>query len=201
MLRTTMTIASLLVLMLVCGSLAGQVRQPKEQERALPTITVDAEDEVAARNVARREAVKHITALMESQRPQLVSFKVDEKYVEENRVLNNPLEGRVKAKIVLDGKERVFKEWELTFRTDADWWAEIVRRDHAAQREARHLRAQERETVTARVMLGLAILLLAGFGYVRLDEYTQRRHTAWLRVAGVGVAASVVAVWLWMFQA
>ena len=47
--------------------------------------------------------------------------------------------------------------------------------------------------------IGLACLLLAGFGYVRLDEFTHRRYTAWLRIAGVGVATTVIAGWWWVF--
>jgi hypothetical protein len=41
-------------------------------------------------------------------------------------------------------------------------------------------------------------LLLAGVGYNRLDEYTQRRYTIWLRAAGVSVAATAVAAWFWV---
>ena len=49
-------------------------------------------------------------------------------------------------------------------------------------------------------MLGLSVLLLAGFGYVRLDEFTQRRYTTLLRIAGIGVATSVVMGWWYVFQ-
>ena len=48
-------------------------------------------------------------------------------------------------------------------------------------------------------MLALAVLLLAGWGYVRLDEYTQRRYTGWLRLAGVGVATTIAAGLWWVF--
>lgn len=92
-----------------------------------------------------------------------------------------------------------FKAWELTFRTDKDWWSDIVRRDLDAQRK---VRAEEREEWTMRGVLGLSILLLAGFGYVRLDEYTQRRYTTWLRVAGLSAATTAIAVgWYVFFQA
>ena len=85
----------------------------------------------------------------------------------------------------------------MPFRTDTDWWTDLVRRDHEEQRKAR---ADQRHTWTAQVMLSLSVLLLAGFGYVRLDEYTQRRYTTWLRIAGIGVATSVAAGWWYVFQ-
>ena len=50
-----------------------------------------------------------------------------------------------------------------------------------------------------RIFLGLSLLLLTGVGYVRLDEYTQRRYTRSLRVAGVGVASAVAAGLWWVF--
>ena len=87
-----------------------------------------------------------------------------------------------------------FKSWELTLRTDKDWWSDVVRRDLDAQRK---LRTDVRLTWTARAVLGLSILLLAGVGYVRLDEYTQGRYTTWLRLAGVGAATTALAGTWW----
>src|SRR5207302_769824 len=89
-----------------------------------------------------------------------------------------------------------FKTWTLTLRPDSAWWNDVVHRD---QDISRKLRAEQRQAVGAQVIIGLACLLLAGFGYVRLDEYTQRRYTAWLRLVGMGVATTVVAGWWWVF--
>ena len=113
------------------------------------------------------------------------TFVVTEDYVRAHVVDD----GRPGKEIKNDALDKPFKEWILTYRTDNNWQADILRRD----------RAELRQTLTSRVVLCLAILLLAGFGYVRLDELTQRRYTGLLRVAGVGVASSLVAGWWWMF--
>jgi hypothetical protein len=98
--------------------------------------------------------------------------------------------------IKLNDGEHVFKSWVLTFRSDVDWGKDLVRRDYEA---ARKQRADERQKVGALVIIGLAFLLLVGFSYVQLDEYTQRRYTTWLRVAGVGVGTTLIAAWWWVF--
>lgn len=59
----------------------------------------------------------------------------------------------------------------------------------------RLLRADERETISVLVIIGLSIILIAGFGYIRLDEYTQRRYTTWLRLAGASVVGTALTGW------
>src|ERR1019366_3432517 len=122
----------------------------------------------------------------------LTSFKVTEEYVRKNILVDAGHAG--KDLDALPGADP-FKAWVVTFRTDADWWQDVVRRDHEAKRQRV---AAARQNLGSQVIIGLGLLLLAGVGYVRLDEYTQRRYTTWLRVGGVGVAATMAAGW-WMF--
>jgi hypothetical protein len=126
----------------------------------------------------------------------LRSFKVTEDFVLKNAL---PDAGRAGKDLAVENIANPFKAWVVTFRTDTDWWSDIVRRDHEAERK---LRAEHRQTMGSRIIIALGLLLLAGFGYVRLDEYTQRRYTTWLRLAGVGLATTMVAGWWWIvFQA
>jgi len=124
------------------------------------------------------------------------AFVVTEDYVRTRLLDSKSGEPGKDEKIQLNDVEHVFKAWVLTFRTNNEWWKDIVRRDQEAQRK---LRADERQTLGSHIVIGLAFLLLAGYGYVRLDEYTQRRYTTWLRVAGIGVAATVIAGWWWVY--
>ena len=76
----------------------------------------------------------------------------------------------------------------------------MVERDPAAQcgKRADPARQGARAQGT-QVVLGLGLVLLTGFGYVQLDEYTNRRYTFLLRLAGATVVAVLLAGWWWLF--
>ena len=57
------------------------------------------------------------------------------------------------------------------------------------------------EAFLARLLFGIGVVLVSGFGYVQLDRYTHHRHTTWLRVAGVGLVSLVLAAYWMIFQA
>jgi len=143
----------------------------------------------AAKKAAIKKAVDVISDLMTSN--ELKSFKLTEDYVRTHVLVG----GEPGKDFQVEPIREPFKAWIVNFHRDNDWWNDIVRRDQEAQRK---LRADERQTLGSHVIIGLAFLLLAGYGYVRLDEYTQRRYTTWLRVAGIGVAATVIAGWWWV---
>jgi hypothetical protein len=191
MVRKKMAIASLLLMWVVCGSLTAQPREAVLPEGQWPRkLTERGETAETAKAVAFRKAVDVINA-------RLKAFVVTEDYVRQHLV-DQSREGD-EDKIQLAGIEHVFKQWILTFRTDPDCWRDLVHHDREAERK---LSAEERQTLTSRVMLGLALVLLAGVGYVRLDDYTQRRYTGLLRLAGFGLASMVAAgMWLFFFQA
>ena len=163
------------------------------------SVTGRGETEDIAKKDAVREAVKQVKIAMRRQDPPLQSFVVDEDYVRTHLLHSKSGEPGKDEKIPLtDGEHIFFKAWVLTFRPDNEWSKDLFRRDQEAQRK---LRADERQTLGSHIVIGLAFLLLAGYGYVRLDEYTQRRYTTWLRLAGIGVAAMVIAGWWVYFQA
>lgn len=142
-----------------------------------------AETEAVAKERAVREALKIVERMMKTQEPPIRSIVVTEEYVRKHIV------DAGKADKPVGDPPNQLKTWVVNFRTDNNWWADIVRQDRAKQREA----------LTGFAIMGLACLLLAAVGYTRLDEYTQRRYTTWLRIAGVGVAGTLIAGWWWVF--
>ncbi len=185
MTKILLCFASLSFLWVCCGPTNAQAKALEPEFGKLPDNAVGYGETVdKAKAQALKDAVERVKMLMGMQKPPLESTLVDEAYaskhlVEKGRAGNDVEEGALKL-----------KQWVMPFRTDNDWWNDLVRK----------ARAEPRHTWTARVMIGLAVLLLAGFGYVRLDDYTQRRYTTWLRLAGLGVATSVAAGWWYVFQ-
>lgn len=84
-----------------------------------------------------------------------------------------------------------FKVWVLPLHEEPDW-ASVVRLEQSHQRD---LRAGERQTLAARVMALLFVLVAAGFAYVRLDQWTRGRYTSWLRAGAVAAAGALGAGW------
>ena len=186
--RRLLGIAGLMLMWLFCGTSSAQ---PMGLAGAkVPTgVTGHGENVDTAKTVAFNKAVEEITGFMK--RYEFTSFVVTDDYVRKH-VLVDP--GQPGEDVPVPGFAEPFKSWTLTFRTG--YSNDLVRRDQEAQRK---LRADERQTLGSHIVIGLAFLLLAGYGYVRLDEYTQRRYTTWLRVAGIGVAATVIAGWWWVY--
>ena len=199
--RMLVGIAGLTAHFFFCGcSAQNEIRPPAPvkgaalPKGALPATEIGYGEQVAAceQNALDKVAEK-ISALTEYKSPLFKKRDDFIKYIREKVLVDAGQEGKdVKA---LDNGPP-FKSWIVTYRTDTDWWREIVRRDHEAHRK---LVAASRQAFASRIILGLGLLLLAGVGYVRLDEYTQRRYTSWLRVAGLGVATSAIAGWWWLF--
>ena len=188
MMRMLLAITCLAFLWTTCGSTCAQPKAPALPKGGLPRdVTGVGETIEKAKSNAYQEAVKMVTAMMQNQDPPLQTFKVDEKYVRRHVVD----EGHAGDDIQNEALDDAFKSWILSFRSDNSWWAAL----------ARHDRAEDRQKVTAFLGVGLSLLLLAGFTYVRLDNYTHRRYTTWLRVAGVGVMTAVVAGWWVVFRA
>jgi hypothetical protein len=195
--RGLLGIASLMLMGLAGCSGSAPPREARLPSRAaalpkgdLPrSVTGHGVTVEAAKKAAINKAVEVISHLMTSN--ELKSFKLTEDYVRKNVLVG----GEPGKDLQVENIVEPFKAWVVNFHPDNDWWKDIVRRDQEAQRK---LRADERQTLGSHVVIGLAFLLLAGYGYVRLDEYTQRRYTTWLRVAGIGVAATVIAGWWWV---
>ncbi|MSQ96005.1 MAG: hypothetical protein EXR98_15815 [Gemmataceae bacterium] len=183
------------ILLALAGSIsmwffcAPSCAQPKEvvfPKALLPgTVTGHGETVELAKKAAKNKAIGEITRGLKLQAFVLTETYLDKQVVDE---------GQPGKDVAVDNILAPFKAWEFTFRSDKPWWTDVIRRDHDAQRK---LRTDDRLTWTARAVLGLSILLLAGVGYVRLDEYTQGRYTTWLRLAGVSVATTALAGTWW----
>jgi len=69
---------------------------------------------------------------------------------------------------------------------------------HLDQQAQRQERAEARLSLALHTAAGLALVLVVLLGYLRADEWTRSRYTAWLRLAGVGALAAIVAGWVWL---
>jgi hypothetical protein len=194
MMKILLGFASLSFLWVCCTPINAQAKRLEPTVGKLPKDVVGVgESEEKAKATAYLLAARVINELMAIQKPPMDKFVVTEEFAR-NHLVDLGVGGEGEKDGIF-GKQP--KTWTLKFRTDTDWWTDLVHRDQTAQRKAR---ADERHTWAARVMIGLAVLLCASFGYVRLDDYTQRRYTTWLRLAGLGVATSVAAGWWYVFQ-
>lgn len=191
--RMLLGIAGFMLMVLAGCAGSAQPKEAAQPEGHWPrSVTGRGETEDIAKKDAVREAAKQISIAMRRQDPPLQSFVVTEDYIRTHLLHSKSGEPGKEEKIQLPDGEHVFKAWVLTFRPNNEWSKDLLRRDQEAQRK---LRADERQTLGSHIVIGLAFLLLVGYGYVRLDDYTQRRYTTWLRLAGIGVAATVIACW------
>jgi hypothetical protein len=201
MVRIILGTASFLLMWTLCGPASAQAKTPRAPKGAWekPIVGVG-ETEATAKKDALRKAANVIEGVMRQVDPPLRFFKIDDEFVQKHLLANTSKPG---DDIKLEVLAEPAKQWIVTLRPYADWWQELLKREHSEEvkvrTEERKVHAEVRQSVTAKVMLGLSLLLLAGVGYVRLDEYTQRRYTAWLRLAGVGVATTLAAGVWWVF--
>ena len=190
MIRMVLGIGSLTLMWFLCGTGNAQPKDAALPKGAPRSVSGHGEKVENAQRAALSKAVDEIVNLMKANH--LTSFKVTEEYVRKNVLVDAGQAG--KDLDALPGADP-FKAWVVTFRTDSDWWQDLQRRDHEAKRQRV---AESRQNLGSQVIISLGLLLLAGVGYVRLDEYTQRRYTTLLRLGGVSVAATMAAGW-WMF--
>lgn len=184
MTRSILGLASLALVWAFCAPISAQPREPVLAKNMLPREAIGGADSLdKAKEAALTRAHKDVVELMEAHG--MTTFKVDKEYVRKHVIAPKGQPGADQP--IPDGPP--LKTWVVTYRSDVDWFAEIARQD----------RAEVRQMHVAQTMVGLSILLLAGFGYLRLDEYTNRRYTTWLRAAGLTVAGSGLAGW-WLMH-
>ncbi len=186
--RMLLGIAGLMLMWCYCAAGSAQPVAPMPA-RVPAGVTGHGETVKTAKEAALRKAIAEIKTALNVQ-----SLVIKEDYVAKNVLVD---EGQPGKDVPADERFPDFKTWELTFRTDKAWWTDIVRRDLDAQRE---IRKNERKEWASLTFLGLTILLLAGVGYVRLNEFTQRRYTTWLRLAGISAITTMIAGiwWAWL---
>jgi hypothetical protein len=188
-----LAIAGLTMLWFFCGTSNAVPKEAAAQAKGMLPRSIKGmgANLESAKKDAINEASKQIQSAMQLHDPPLESLKVTPDYV---RSLLDQQSGH-EGDEFKEG-DQVFKSWILNFRTDKDLWSDVVRSDHEAQRK---LRAEERQKTGSLVIIGLALVLLVGYGYVQLDEYTHRRYTTWLRVGGVGAATAALTSWWFIF--
>lgn len=175
--RMLLAIGSLTLVWSFCGPLRAQ---PKDAPPAPPAwqnpIDGLGKDEEAAKKDAVRRAKEELDRLRQARTSFVNASDLTEDDIK-NRFLTDA--GTAGKDQPVDGLQEPFKRWIVTLKPETE----------------RLLRADERQTISYLAMIGLSILLVAGVGYIRLDDYTHRRYTTWLRLAGVGVVSSAVAGW------
>lgn len=178
--RTLLAFASLTCIWGLCGSLGAQPQDaPLPRERWQKPIIGRGETVETAKKDAYRQAKEVVDFLRSQQKPLVQASDLSEETVRRHFLVNDG-EADDDVKIELKpGEEQAFKQWSVTLRPETE----------------RLLRADERQTISSFGMIGLSIFLITGFGYIRLDEYTHRRYTAWLRLASLGAVVSALVGW------
>ena len=142
-------IASCSFLWVCCTPINAQAKRLEPEVGKLPTeATGFGETEEIAKARALKDAIKRVTLLMGMQKPPLEAFVVDEDYA--RKLVEPGQRGK-------DHEDPIFKEplkqWVMPFRTDNDWWTDVVHLDCTCDHEARKrkARADQRHTWTGRV--------------------------------------------------
>jgi hypothetical protein len=143
-----------------------------------------------AKDSAMTHAVQRITACLESQDPPLQAWHPDELYVKKHLLKGAGEQGDDFA--LADNGLKV-KTWILHFQEPTKWH-EMVQLNQA---EVRRQSSAERQSTAAIGLAGLTALLVVGWGYLRVDEWTKGRFSRWLAIGAVTVLGASGAVW-WM---
>ena len=167
MMRSILAISALTILWTAWTPLSAQPKEPNHVKFGVPKSVLGAGDTIEnSQKNALRNAEEKINEAMRNHK--LTSFKVDQEFID---------------KYVLDNKkshscddlpienQAPLKQWETTSAPTATGGAKSSAAIAGGSAVFAHLCA----------MIGISILLLAGFGYIRLDEYTNRRFTTALR--------------------
>ena len=177
--RIISALVCLVGLYFVSGSISAQPKDSNKPKADMPSqVTGHGRTEEKAKEDALREAVK----LVKSK-----GYSVDEDFVRDHMLADDGRAGD-DLNLKIDNIDEPFKSWVVTFRYSG--WNEVARLE----------RATMRENLARNAVFGLSILLLGGLGYVRLDDYTNHRYTAWLRAAGSGLVAVILAASWFIIQ-
>jgi hypothetical protein len=144
-----------------------------------------------ARKNSVTSAVEVITGCLKKQDPPLETWQPDEEYVRKH-LLDGPGYQGEDLKIGVGDNPEIAKVWVQPITPTPDWGA-MVQLDHAAQR--RELSAG-RQTIAGYGLAILTALLLVGWGYFRVDDWTKGRFTKWLCIGAITALALTGLGWL-----
>lgn len=187
MMRLTMAVWwSLALIWLVAGSAGAdspddEAMVRREVKGYGPTLN-------AAKRNALREAVVELEQYLRTRRPPLVHWQPTEAFVGQHLIDGAGREG---AEVQLE-EFGPAKTWIVHLKIPAE--TTLVDWDRRAERTAL---AEQRLGQTLHAVLAIGLIIALGIGYIRLDDWTRSRYTAWLRLAGFGLTAVVVAGWWW----
>src|SRR5205809_348165 len=139
MVRTILGIASLLLMWTLCGPLNAQAKGPTAPKGVLkqPIVGLGQTEEAAKKDAVQR-AAEAVAVVMKQCDPPVRHFKADADFVKDHVLASA---GKAAEDIKLEEFPAPVKQWVVTLRPYADWWQDLLRRDHI---EEIKLRAEER---------------------------------------------------------
>jgi hypothetical protein len=163
------------------GKPQGPVGWPREAKGYGATVE-------KAQESALTHAAQRITACLQSQDPPLDAWQPDELYVKKHLLKGAGEQGEDFA--LVDNGPKV-KTWIVHFQEPTKW-NDMV---HINQAKVRGQSATDRQSTAAMGLAGLTALLVVGWGYLRIDDWTRGRFTRWLAIGAVTLLGASGAVW------
>lgn len=162
------------------GKQQGPIGWPREA-KGLANVTLNTVEQ--AQKDAMEDAVHRVAICMQNQNPPLLAWYPDETYVKKHLLKGAGEQGDDFA-LAVNGLK--VKTWILHFQEPTNW-NEMVRRHSAT----------ERQSTAAMGLAGVTALLMVGWGYLRVDEWTKGRFSRWLAIGAVALLGASSAIW-WM---
>src|SRR5262245_12913288 len=181
MMRLTMAVWWILALVWLVTSQA--VAEPASDQ---PARRITAKGYGSTDEVAKKDALKAAAEKLQEElhRQQFDHWHPSEKFIKERLLVDTGQSG---------DKFKGLNAWIYEVAIPD---AETLQ--YLDQRARRQERAEARLSLALHTVAGIALVLVVLIGYLRADEWTRSRYTAWLRLAGVSALVAIVAGWMWL---